>query len=301
MTMKHLLNLSAFLLPLLLMPIAAQADFKLKPLGVELQDSKETPLSYPEGVGCGAKGLVVAADTGNGRLVKYQIVNGEMGQGTEIRLSQILYPIKVAISPKNEILVLDGRQRKILRVSPEGAFIGNLDPQGMPGKEPYLPKAVAVDGTGLVYVLDIASARVLVLDQNGNYKQAIPLPVESGFIGDIAVDSRGTVFALDSVGLRIYKTSAESGKFAPFVSNLGEFLDFPSNIAVDLTGKVFLSDQSGSALLMFGPDGSFQGRQMAMGIKPGSLKYPAQLCIIDNTLVVADRNNSRIQILGIIR
>lgn len=299
--MKRMLKLSACLFPLLLMPLVVHADFKVKMLGVETQDVKETPMSFPEGVGCNAKGLIIAADTGNGRLVKYQLVNGEISQGTEIRLSQILYPIKVAVSPKNEVLVLDSRQRKIFRVSPEGAFIGNLDPQGVPGKESYFPKAVAVDGAGLVYVLDIASARVLVLDQVGNYKQSIPLPAESGFIGDIAVDSRGTIFALDSVGLKIFKTAAETGKFVPFVPNLRELLDFPSNIAVDQSGKIYLSDQSGNALLMFGPDGSFQGRQMAMGVKPGALSYPAQICIVDNTLIVADRNNSRLQILGIIR
>lgn len=298
--MKRMIKLSACLV-LLLMPLAAQAEFKVKPLGVELQDAKETPMSFPEGVGCNAKGLIVAADTGNGRLVKYQLVNGEIGQGTEIRLSQILYPIKVAVSPKNEILVLDSRQRKIFRVSPEGAFIGNIDPKGIPGKEPFFPKAVAVDGAGLIYVLDIASARVIILDPAGNFKQSLPLPADSGFIGDIAVDSHGTIFALDSVGLRVFKTVAETGKFVSFVSNLREFLDFPSNIAVDQSGKIYLTDQSGNALLMFGPDGSFQGRQMAIGVKPGTLSYPAQLCVVDNTLIVADRNNSRLQILGIIR
>jgi sugar lactone lactonase YvrE len=299
--MKRAILFSGWFLSLLLIPALAWSEFKIKPLFVEYQDEKENSLKFPEGVACGAKGFVVVADTGNARLVKYQFQNGEPGTGAEMRLPQILYPIRVAITQKNEILVLDGRLKKIARVSQAGAFIGYLEPKGIPGVSTYFPKSVAVDGNSQIYILDIANSRILVLDAVGNFTRELPFPADFGFISDIAVDSRGTVFALDSVGFKVYKSSIEIEKFTTISSNLKEYLDFPSNIAVDQGGKLYIADQNGSGLVLLGPDGSFQGRQLALGWKAGALYYPAQLCVSDTNLIVADRNNNRMQIFQLAR
>jgi len=62
-----------------------------------------------------------------------------------------------------------------------------------------------------------------------------------------------------------------------------------------------LSDQYGSGLAIVGRDGTFQGRKFGMGWEDGQLYYPSQLCISNSdTLVIADRDNNRVQVFNIL-
>jgi hypothetical protein len=183
----------------------------------------------------------------------------------------------------------------------DGAFKGYVEIKGEQVKTPVVPKAVAADAAGQIYLLDIASLHVIVLDTAGSVKRTIPLPSDSGFISDIAVDSRGTIFALDSIGFKVLRAAPDKDAFATISSNLNTSLDFPTNIAVDTRGTLYLTDQNGNAIVLLGPDGSFQGRHLSLGWRPGALYYPAQTCVTDTSMVVADRNNNRIQFFTISR
>jgi hypothetical protein len=78
-------------------------------------------------------------------------------------------------------------------------------------------------------------------------------------------------------------------------------MNFPVSLAIASKGVLYLSDQYGSGLVQIGRDGSFQGRKFGMGWEDGQLYYPAQLCINNrDMLMVADRNNSRVQVFSIL-
>ncbi|MDX2478778.1 MAG: hypothetical protein QNK24_00415, partial [Desulfuromusa sp.] len=82
---------------------------------------------------------------------------------------------------------------------------------------------------------------------------------------------------------------------------LKEHMNFPTSVAIDSHGTLYLSDQYGSGLALVGRDGSFQGRKFGMGWEDGQFYYPAQICINEqDTLVVADRNNSRVQVFSLL-
>jgi hypothetical protein len=67
-------------------------------------------------------------------------------------------------------------------------------------------------------------------------------------------------------------------------------------------GKFFLVDQNGNGIVVLGADGSFQGRQLAIGWGDGFLYYPAQLCInAGGDAFIADRSNNRVQIFNTTR
>ena len=58
-------------------------------------------------------------------------------------------------------------------------------------------------------------------------------------------------------------------------------------------------DQYGNGIVVLGADGSFQGRQLAIGWGDGVLYYPGQLCInARGEAFIADRSNNRVQIFN---
>lgn len=275
-------------------PTGASAEFKLRYVDVKLQDQKEVAFIAPEGVACSPKSVVVA-DTGNSRLVTFDLQNGELTGGTEVRVPQFVYPVKLAVLPRNELLVLDSRTKKIIRVSDKGAFTGYFEIKGPSGNERFQPKAIAIDGAGQVYILDSSQARVMVADADGRLIRSVGLLDGAGVISDIAVDPQGAIFALDSVAFKVYRAAAGGQEFSAFSQNLKEYLEFPSHIASGRGGRLYVTDQNGNAVVALGPDGTFQGRQLVLGWKPGSLYYPAQICLTDDMMFIADRNNNRIQ------
>jgi hypothetical protein len=70
----------------------------------------------------------------------------------------------------------------------------------------------------------------------------------------------------------------------------------------DNRGKLFVVDQNGNAVVRLGTDGSFQGRDLAIGWHDGAVYYPAQLCINKGgDVFLADRANNRVQIFALPR
>ena len=258
-------------------------------------DEKGNGFNQPEGVACSEDRLVVA-DTGNGRLVLYSLQDGEPRGGTAIKLPQLLYPVRVMITTKGDLYVLDGRQRKVARIARDGAFKAYVEPSELPTQSMIVPAGIGVDGEDNLYVLDIPAGRVLVLNPDGKFLRRIDLPKEYGFITDLAVDPKGVVFLVDGVKSIVYSNAKDPAAFTPITDKLKDDLKFGSNIMTDKKGSLYVSDQNSGGIVVIGQDGTFRNRLLSLGWKEGAVRYPAQICIGSNgSLFVADRANSRIQ------
>lgn len=267
---------------------------KLKYVKTVYTDSAAGNLRFPEGVGC-RNDSVVIADSGNKRILRYSYRDGIIKADGQFPVSK-MYPVMVQMNSSGEMYVLDSRQRQIALLSSSGAPKGILEPTGVPGQKNMVPKSIKIDPEDRLYILDIFSERVLVLDQGGKFLRAVALPEEYGFFSDIAVDRQGNIFLLDSVEAALYKAGKEEEKFTSLTGGLKEFMNFPTSLSVDNRGTIFLVDQYGSGLATLAPDGSFLGRKMGMGWNDGLLHYPSQICINDDGGVfIADRNNNRVQ------
>ncbi len=273
------------------------AALKLRHIVSVYRDVQEKQLKQPEGVACSKDALFVVADTGNGRLVLYTF-QGKTAQALqEIKVPQLTYPVRVQIGARGNIFALDEKQRRIVRLSPAGEFQGYLEPAGLPGTTTLVPRSFKIDGNGTIYILDIFSKNVVVLDAEGKFLKTIAFPEHYGFISDLSVDFKETVLLVDSVESIIYSASKDSKKFSPLTTSLKDSVNFPTNITTDKKGTIYLIDQNGGDIIIVGQDGSFQGRQLAMGWAEGLLRYPAQACINEKgELLVADRNNNRVQV-----
>lgn len=263
-------------------------------------DSKGDSIRLPEGVACNDKSVVVIADTGNNRLLKYTYKDWTLTGGEEIKVPELPYPLKVQMNSAGEIFVLDGKLRRIVRLSPDGAFESYIDPEGLPSVSPVVPKSFRIDAADNIYILDIFSNRILVLDQHGKYLKQLELPKDQGFISDFAIGTTGNVYLLDSVNAMVYSAAPDSSSFSPLTKSLKEHMNFPANLTVDRFGNIYIADQNGGVISILGQDGSFKGHQSAFGWKEAQFRYPSQMCITENEdFFIADRENSRIQIFSV--
>jgi sugar lactone lactonase YvrE len=265
-------------------------------------DDKGGSLKQPEGVACNEKSLLVVGDTGNDRLVQYTFQEKSLKGGTEIKIQELSNPIRVQINSQGEIFALDGKRRRIVRLTRERTFKGYVDPEGIPSPPTYVPRSFKIDRNNNIYVLDIFSSRVLVLNSEGKYQRQIPFPKDYGFFSDLSIDSKGTLLLIDCVKAMVFSAAKDSTSFSPLTKNLKEYLNFPTSITTDTRGTIYIVDENGSGVVILGQDGSFQGRQLNMGWNEGFLYFPSQMSINDRgEAFIADRGNSRVQIFTLIK
>lgn len=265
-------------------------------------DSQGAGLHLPEAVACGPDGQVVVGDTGNGRLLRFTYREKTVSGGTEIRIPQVTSPARVHLNSKGEIYVLDGAERRILVLGPDGEFSRVLGFDGVPPPAGVVPKALAIDSDDNVYVLDVFAARVLVLDAQSQVQRVLGLPTDTGFATDLTVDFAGNLLLLDSIGRRILLAARDAGTFTPLGKDLRPVLaTLPTSVTAS-KGVIFVAEGSGSTIVALGRDGTFLSRQLSMGWTEGSLNYPSQICVSDrDDVFVADRDNSRIQVFQLLR
>jgi len=295
---------SLFILSLLFLPLhsfSAEA-VKLKHLQSVYFDEKGGGLRQPEGVACNEKSVLIVGDTGNGRLLRYVFQEKRLGLGTEIKIPELSNPLRVQMNSKGEIFVLDGKKRRILRLSPEGTFKGYVDAEVVTSPSAFVPRSFKIDANDHLYILDIFSGRVLVLNPGGKYQKQIPFPQDYGFFSDLSVDSKGTLLLIDCIKARVFSAAKDSNSFSPLTKSLRENLNFPTSLTTDVRGIIYVVDENGGHIAILGRDGSFLGRQLSMGWNEGMLYYPSQISVNEKGEVfIADRENSRVQIFAIIQ
>lgn len=272
---------------------------KIKHRGSVYVDSTELSLRHPEGVGCNETSFVVA-DTGNSQLVRYAMTAQSLTPEVVFPLPETS-PIMVQIDSGGGIYILDGKTRTIIKMTQDGQVTGTVEPKGLPAPKAFIPRSFKLDTEDNLFLLDIFSARVLMLNGAGEFIKQFPFPEGHRFFSDLAVSSHGMIYLLDSVAGAIYVADPGEESFKLLSGGLKDDMNFPTSLAIDSNGSLYLSDQYGSGLALIARDGSFQGRKFSMGWEDGQLYYPAQLCINNqDTLIIADRNNSRVQVFSIL-
>jgi hypothetical protein len=284
------------------LPLTAAGTARLTYLASVYADDKAVGLNVPEGMACGAGGAVVVGDTGNDRLVRFTFRDRTLGPASAIKIPQLTAPSRVQLTSKGDIYALDSRQRRIVHLDSNGQFKAALAFDGVPATTTVVPKSFAIDSADTVYVLDEFSARVLVVDAQGKFQRAIPLPSGIGFATDLDTDFEGSLLVLDSVKRRIFTAAKGAVAFTQLGGDLAASVaTMPTSITAS-KGIVFVTEGSGSTVDAFGRDGKFLSRMLTMGWTEGMLNHPAQLCVSDkDEVIIADRDNSRVQVFQLTR
>lgn len=296
---RILVILSLFLTPA---KVLSAEVVKFRHLLSVYSDDKGGGMKQPEGVACGEKSVLVVSDTGNGRLLRYTIQEKTLRAESEIKVPQLTYPLRVQINSKGEIFVLDGKKRRILRLSPAGEFKGYVDPRGLPPSPAMVPRSFKIGTNDTIYILDIFGERVIELSPDEKYQKHVEFPKDHGFFSDLAVDSKGNLFLIDSTRAVVFSSVKEAKGFSPLTKSLRSYLSFPTNLTTDARGRIYIVDENGGGIVILGQDGSFMGRQLSMGWTEGFLYYPAQICVNEKAEVfIADRENNRVQVFTVVQ
>lgn len=115
--------------------------------------------------------------------------------------------LDIAVDGLGNLYILSQRENAVFRFSPEGKFVdrfGNNDPFATPSSEGDFRGtvgAIAVDSQGRIYVTDFDGIKVFSND--GKYLDLIPEPTGSGFIYDMAFNTKDELFTTD--GKQIYQ------------------------------------------------------------------------------------------------
>ena len=299
---KILVMITGLLIPALYPMATADAEtLKFRHVTSIYADDQGLGLKHPEGVACNQGNLIIVADTGNARLLQYSRKDKTVAEVSRmIKVPQLVYPVQINLNSRQDILVLDRRQRRIVRLTAAGRFGGFINMPGTSASTASGPKSFHIDRKDHLYLLDVYGRRVVITDPGGKYLKQIRFPREFGFFTDLTVDFKGNILLIDSVNARVF-TSGGSATFAPLTPSLKEYMRFPTHITTDKRGRMYLVDRNGSRIIILGQDGSYLGRLSAMGWKEGLLNYPSQICLNDSgEIFVADTKNSRIQIFSII-
>ena len=273
---------------------------KLKYVTAGYADAASVGMKYPEGVAC-LGDTVWVSDTGNRRVLRYSLQDKVLTAEAAYPLPDT-YPLVIRANGEGMLFMLDGKTRRIRKIGKDGEDLGYLDPTGVPAVTKIVPRSLALDRSGHLYLLDIFGDRVVVLDGSGRYLRQITFPADHGSLSDLTVNRNGDVLVVDSVRCQVYRADPSATTFTPLTKELKGYMSFPTAIATDDQGLIYVLDQHGSGVVLIAPDGGYLGRQLALGWDDAGLYYPTQMCVSDRgAMFIADRNNCRVQVFSVVR
>lgn len=294
--------LTPFLAAAPILLVAAQIfgaePVKLRHVASVYSDERGMGLKNPEGIASRQSSGFIVADSGNGRLLRYTLDERTVGAAVEeIRIPQLTYPTRVDMNSKDEIFVLDGSKRLLFVLNPDGTFKSEIRPTGVGVPSSSVFRSFHIDADDRIYLLDVHSERVWILGADEKVRKHIRFPEEYGFFSDLTVHGGDTILLIDSVTATVYSAQGEASRLAPLTESMKNYMRFPTSIATDDRGRIYLLDRNGSSVVILSQHGSFLSRYSALGWKDGLLNLPSQLCMTNEGVIfIADSNNNRVQI-----
>lgn len=144
----------------------------------------ELGLSAPEDLFIDENNMLYIADTGNRRIVKYDITGGKVA--AELTSNEFTAPRGVFVTADGDIYVADSGAKAVLIFGADFELKNKLERPDAPifADTNYEPKRVAVDGGGNVYLIG-----------EGVYNGVIQLAKTGEFLGYFAVNDADLTFA----------------------------------------------------------------------------------------------------------
>jgi hypothetical protein len=161
-------------------------------------------------------------------------------------------------------------------------------------------KVYATD-TYQIFVFDLAGTLLAQFGRPGTGPGAIDHP------NGVTADTKGTIWVADSNHARVsvfgpdYKVRFNVGKIpAGSGDTSGSVMSLPRGITTLDDGSAIVVDAFNFDLVHISPTGAVIGRYGERGVEPGQFNFPNDVDASGRLLVVADKENNRVQVVEIV-
>jgi sugar lactone lactonase YvrE len=211
---------------------------------------------------------------------------------------QFSFPQGMAIDQEGNLYVADTMNSRVQKFTSNGQFLQQWDIDGMVYG---MPRAIAVDHNGLVYVNN-GQGNIRVFQSDGTELRRL---IDKNFLNfgvlGMAVDQEGNVY-VSNAGLHQVRKYDSTGKvlltWGARGAGPGEF-NAPSGIAIDHEGTIFIADPGNFRIQKFDAMGHYLGQWGEKeSAEPGQFSFPQALTFDSyGNLHVMETKNYRIQVL----
>jgi DNA-binding beta-propeller fold protein YncE len=213
----------------------------------------------------------------------------------------LLKPYGVAVSKQGRIYVADTAARRAFVFDPDAQSVTFVGEDG-PGKLTK-PIGVAVDDSGVAFVADATLKRIFGYSSDGRLQTAIGHDGELSNPSGLTIDRvNHRLYVADSAKHQVLCYSTVDGSPQQTIGHRGaengEF-NFPTNLAVDRSGRLYVADTLNFRIQIFDAAGRFLKTFGELGDSPGSLNRPKGVGVdSEGHIYVIDASFNNFQIFG---
>jgi hypothetical protein len=203
-------------------------------------------------------------------------------------------------SSNGHIIVADRDNSRIQVFDSTGGFLFEFDGSLGAGSTFDEPKAVAVDGSGNIYVADFESFSSTGLIQKFNSTGGFLLSFTVDAPRGVSVLSSGNIIVIDEEDesqIDVYNSTGTLQFSFNGTLGGGDLFDRPKGVAVDSSDKIYVADSFNDQVQIFNSAGSFLSKFGSFGSGDGQFNLPIGIAVGSNGVIyVADEGNDRIQL-----
>ena len=227
--------------------------------------------------------------------VKPVLSFGKKGSGD----GMFMYPVGVAVSDGDEIVVADQGNHRVQAFDSNGTFLRSFGHTGKNAGEFSYPYGIAINKDRNIFVAGSNNRRIQIFSLEGRHLGSFggrggSLDSQLFAPGGLSLDSTGNVIVADIVD-KLIKIFTPDGRFVMKIGEQGSF-SFPIHCVQ--CGEYFIASDSGEhCIKVFNREGHFQYKFGKQGDGDGEFKYPRFLSVTQSKhLLVCDMGNHRIQV-----
>jgi DNA-binding beta-propeller fold protein YncE len=211
----------------------------------------------------------------------------------------LIKPYGIAVSRNGRVYVSDTAARRVFVFDPELKVVGFVGEEG--ATRLTKPVGVAVDDDDRVFVADSTAKRVFGFGPDGMLVLAIGHDGELESPSGLALDKRNhRVYVADAAKHQVLCYSSLTGESIRTIGKRGpgdgEF-NFPTNLFVDGTGRLYVADTLNFRIQVFDEQGAFVRTFGQLGDGPGDMNRPKGVAVdSEGHIYVADSSFNNFQI-----
>jgi sugar lactone lactonase YvrE len=242
----------------------------------------------------------ISSEEDIGGKKKKKLADLILGRDPSKVVKRLRKPYGVSTDSKGRIYVADSAQSVVFvfdRETGEVSFVGRKGAFRL-----GWPIDVSVDGDDNVYVSDVQLKNVLVFDAQGNFKWA--LAKKGTFVNPtgLVVDRKNRrLLVADSKTHQIKVFSLDGTLITTFGGRGFDegFLNFPTNIAIDKKGFIYIVDTGNHRIQVFDDKYEYYDDFGTLGTRPGQFRRPKGIALdSENHIYVVDSDFNNFQIFN---